>query len=144
MIIDKDTGDLVISDDLRLKAGMSFDEVKNSKLRELLDEENPDEGFHLLFKPLKVANEEVIISTFFITERMSIINLYLNVGEEPYANFKLSEAEFQQVIIQHQEFLQKILQTDIIDYQNDFSWGQVELDVDHRERTIMIAINYIW
>lgn len=144
MIIDKDTGDIVISDDLRLKVGMSFDEIKNSKLRDLLDEENPDEGFHLLFRPLIVANEEVIISAYFIAEKLSIINLYLKVGEEPYDNFKLSDAEFQQIINQHQEFLQKILQTDFIDYQNDFSWGQIELDVDHRERTIMIAINYIW
>lgn len=145
MIIDKETGDIILKDSLVLKACMSVAEIKASNLVSLLTDEGVrelDKERRTFFKDINVGGHLVNMKLLFFQGKVGSVVIRLQEGEE-FLSRNTADEEYSRVIDVHKEFLKDILKMDQLPQVVRFNWGRIELRTSHRERDIEIDIHYV-
>lgn len=129
MVIDKETGNIIFDDNIVLKAGMTVDEIKNSRVKELLREKSLreiDSKLHLLFKSIRTDNYLIYIDANTILSKVYKIIIRLDEVADIY-NTGVSKEEFCKLKELYREFLKKTLQVEEFKNELQFKWGSVEI-----------------
>lgn len=145
MRIDKKTGDIIFDDNIVLKAGMTIDEIKNSRVKELLREKSLkeiDSKTYLLFKPIHTDGYLVYMDIDTLSNKIFKITMRLDEVADIY-NTGVSNEEFCKLDQLYIEFLKKILQVE--DFQNKlkFKWGYVEIYGNINIPVLEVRLKYI-
>lgn len=129
MLIDKETGDIIFDDNIVLKAGMTIDEIKNSRVKELLREKSfreIDSKLHLLSKPIRADDYLIYIDANMISGKVYKIIMRLDEVADIYNN-GVSKEDFDKLKELYRGFLKKTLQIDEFKNELQFKWGRIEI-----------------
>ncbi|WP_234121958.1 hypothetical protein [Clostridium hydrogenum] len=110
MRIDKKTGDIIFDGNIVLKAGMTIDEIKNSRVKELLRERNLEEidsETYFLFKPIHTDGYLVYIDINVLSNKVFKVTMQLDEASDIY-NTGVSKEEFLKLDELYREFLKKL------------------------------------
>lgn len=145
MIIDKKTGDIIFGEDQVLKAKMTVEELKASKLMEFVTEKGlryleeghstilrvPNAHGHTIYMDLQIY--EGIISEIYIT---------LEEYYDFYRNSYMIE-DYEKLVEMQREFLEKALQVYSVPNEIRYEWGKIELCANYRDmESLDIFISY--
>lgn len=145
MRIDKKTGDIIFDDNIVLKAGMTIDEIKNSRVRELLREKSLkeiDSETYLLFKPIRTDDYLVYMDIDTLSNKVHDITIQLDEAVDIY-NTGVSNEEFLKLKELYREFLKKTLQVDNFENELKFKWGYIEISGNSNIPVLEVNMEYI-
>lgn len=145
MRIDKKTGDIIFDDNIVLKAGMTIEEIKNSRVKELLREKSLkeiDSKTYLLFKPIHTDDYLVYIDINVLSNKVFKLTMQLDEAADIY-NTGVSKEEFCKLKELYREFLKKTLQIDVFKNEMQFEWGYIEISGNSNIPVLEVKIDYI-
>lgn len=147
MIIDKETGDIIFGENQILKARMSVEEIKASKLMELVTEKGVkdlEEGYYTYFKIPNAHGHTIHMSVDMYEGKVSRIYITLEEFFSYYDNSYGNVQEYYKLLDKQREFLGKILQIFSVANEIDFNWGYIQFRSDYRDMmNAQIAIHYV-
>lgn len=147
MVIDKETGNIIFDDNIVLKAGMTIDEMKNSRVKELLRErslEEIDSTKHLIFKPIDTEYGKMYIDVgiSIIYNNINKITISFEEALKIY-DTGINNDEFKKIINKHEKFLKESLQLKGLPNNLDFKWGYIEIRANINIPLIEIDLYYM-
>jgi|GEM_PF-816475 len=147
MIIDKKTGDIIFSEGQVIKAGMTIDEIKASRVMELVSkgqEEKMEHAFYYLQLVIPNAHgHKVFLALHMYDGIVSSVSMTLGDYYDFYDKGTFNAEEYRKLAILQRDFLSKVLQEYAVPDDTHYDWGHIQMRVDYRDmEELEIIIDY--
>lgn len=139
-MIDRRTGNIKLTDSLKLRPKSNFDLLEGRNLGEVNKVRDMGNGYKWLdIKNIKIENEYFIISFCFKKEELTELSMVVN--DKPFdlsPNWSLwNEQKAEEDLKKYQNWIRKELGEE-----TKFNWGEIWASYDHKGRSSSIGIRY--